>query len=128
MTTPTDASEGTQWSALFTDANAQAPVSVEDAVPGESTLEDEGKFAFHRDTIRRRIRVTQGALDLRAWFAIVPQVHSSFALSGAQKTVAMLQGTSLVPDDALLDAFASEMASWARDNDPALELSVTALP
>jgi hypothetical protein len=115
------------WSAIYEDTSAPSAQAM-DSVPGESTLADEGAFAFRRDTIRGLVFVTDGALDLRRWLAVVPDVHRTFATSGAEKTVAMLQTTDLGPDDALLDAFAREMADWARSNDPALELSVVAIP
>ena len=115
------------WSAIYPDA-ALPEVVMEPSVPGESTLADEGALAFERDTIRRHIRMVDGNLDLREWLSVVPQVHGTFATSGARKTVALLQATTLEPGDALLDAFAHEMATWAKTNDPALELSATALP
>jgi hypothetical protein len=115
------------WSVIYPDA-AVPEVVMEPSVPGESTLADEGAIAFERDTIRRHIRMLHGNLDLREWLSVVPQVHGTFATSGAQKTVSLLQATTLEPGSALLDAFAHEMATWAKSNDPALELSATALP
>lgn len=115
------------WPVRFPKA-ADVPTEADPSVPGESTIADEGAFAFERKTIRKHIRISDGALDLRGWLAIVPQVHSAFAKSGAEKTVALLQASALTLGDALLDAFASEMSEWAKTNDPALELSVIAVP
>lgn len=117
----------TTWSAIYTDATP-APPSTETSVPGESTIVDEGGFAFEEDTIRGSIAIVDGLLDLRRWLRVVPQVHSAFATRGAEKVVAELQSTNAAADDALLDTFAREMARWARENDPALELSVIAHP
>jgi hypothetical protein len=111
------------WPVLFPEA-ADVPAQAESSVPGESTLAEEGAFAFERKTIRKHVRIHEGALDLREWLTLVPQVHSAFARTGAEKVIATLQSSTLVPGDALLDAFAVEMSDWARTSDPALELSV----
>lgn len=115
------------WTASYAEPEPTSEPSVP-AVPGESTLEEVGESAFMATTIRSTIYLRNGELELGRWLAIVPDVHRSFAMLGAEKVVASLLSRECPLDENLLDAFAVEMAMWAHDNDPALQLSATALP
>jgi hypothetical protein len=115
------------WTASYAEPEPVSEPNVP-VVPGESTIEEVGESAFLESTIRSTIYLRGGELELGRWLAIVPDVHRSFAMLGAEKVVASLHSRECALDEDVLDAFASEMATWAHDNDPALQLSATALP